>query len=1198
MSRVEPSTDALPNGARRRLKEILERFEEAWQSGQRPSIDAYLPAEPAERLQVLTGLAQIELECRLKTGEPARVEEYLSRYPQLAENPPAALELVTREYLLRQRCEPELSPEEYRQRFPQYASELVARLQRRGDGTATEVPTASILADDSRPGAVAPTQALPGETGSIRSAWPTLPGYEILEEIGRGGMGRVYKARQIKLNRLVAVKMILAGRYATPDEMARFRREAETVARLQHAHVIQIIDMGEHDGEAFVVFEYVEGGTLAQKLNGKPLPAAEAAKLVEILARAVGAAHRRGILHRDLKPGNILLTADGMPKITDFGLAKCLDAASQRTPSGAILGTAGYLAPEQADGQGRQVGPAADIYALGAILYELLTGRPPFRGPTPLETVLQAISKAPVPPAKVQPGIPRNLELICLKCLEKEPADRYATAEELADDLHSWPTLGHLPPRAPMRHRKVGKLIGHFTNQIGLVAALLITALALLLASLFVRTTSRNGGRHAGLVEGQADVAAEIVVPGRHSEHSRPPEMGTRPKRPEIEKQRAELVKILASRAKETMHERKRAIQAQANVPAGARRVALLVGINSYDNRNFPDLLYAERDMQELASLLRQDYQVHMLLGTGAYGQRATKHNIERALNELLRSGLSKDDTVLIAVVGHGQQFAVQRDGSRRDEVFFCARDSVSGDAATMVNLSGLIERLAERGGGTNLLLIDACRADPDSTRGPGIDGDPVLNLPRGMALFFSCSKGERAEESTKAGGGHGLFFHFVLEALRNEGIRNANRELTWSALVFHVKERMEAEAPMLLGPGVMQTPRELANLGRSPVVLGHRSIGVNPDPMEPPAVKAPTSPVPVTTTSLRELREGMKSLAREILNKTENQPVAIGQFAAAGLPHSNAGVGLEEGLKEALESLQLGSVRTSAGFEVKGDYFLVPSRTTPDFKEIKLITRIIQPDGGEVDRLRSEIRFDATYTLAELIGITGSLSPSGTKAERNGQIQELQKHPSVYIHGGGNTLVSASKDSPYAVELLVRPIDGKNDPKPCQVRDADGFAYVDITKTELYQLKIYNDSGKPVTVTISIDGLDMFHFMKERAPDGQRRFQRFIVDRSNATIGGWPITLQEVSPFVVTEYGPTEVNRARNGVVNRSGFMSRNQIGVIHVQFADAILLPPGARPRGGSETGFGPPVAANVRPIQYDIQPPHDFVTIRYNR
>jgi tRNA A-37 threonylcarbamoyl transferase component Bud32 len=259
-------------------------------------------------------------------------------------------------------------------------------------------------------------------------------------------MGVVYKARHLKLNRLVALKMLRAGRDADAEEVARLQTEAEVVARLQHPNVVQIFEVGEWEGRPFLAMEFCPGGSLEKRLTGTPLAAREAAQLVEALARAVEAAHQARVLHRDLKPGNVLLDAQGTPKVTDFGLAKKLDDQGH-TQSGAILGTASYMAPEQASGRSKQVGPAADVYALGAILYECLTGRPPFKGDNLLETLEQVRTRHPVAPRRLQAGVPTDLEVICLKCLQKDMTARYASAGELAADLRRF--LAGQPVQAP-----------------------------------------------------------------------------------------------------------------------------------------------------------------------------------------------------------------------------------------------------------------------------------------------------------------------------------------------------------------------------------------------------------------------------------------------------------------------------------------------------------------------------------------------------------------------------------------------------------------------------------------------------------------------------------------------------------------------------------------------------------------------------
>jgi eukaryotic-like serine/threonine-protein kinase len=279
-----------------------------------------------------------------------------------------------------------------------------------------------------------------------------LSGYERLEVIGEGGMGVVFKARQRGLGRVVALKQVRPEALGGRDAMARFRREAEAAARLRHPNIVPIFDVGRLDGVPYLAMEYVEGGTLAARLAEGPLDPRAAARLVETLARAVQHAHEAGVVHRDLKPANVLLAPDlDCPKVADFGLARS-DGNDSRTRTGTILGTPGYMAPEQAEGDPSRVGPASDIHALGAIFYETLTGRPPFANPSALVTLeLVRTAEAP-PPRRVRPGIPRDLETVALKCLEKSPSKRYSSARSLAEDLRRW------LDGEPIRARPVGPL--------------------------------------------------------------------------------------------------------------------------------------------------------------------------------------------------------------------------------------------------------------------------------------------------------------------------------------------------------------------------------------------------------------------------------------------------------------------------------------------------------------------------------------------------------------------------------------------------------------------------------------------------------------------------------------------------------------------------------------------------------------------
>jgi WD40 repeat protein len=381
------------------INAAADRFERAWNQGTRPRIEDYLAeVEESQRPALLEELLRVELELRRRAGEEPVPEDYTPRFPEQAE-----------------RIEVILSP------GPGPSTPSVPR---------HELPTVAPETTNGQAG----NHGEPAVGARVRY----FGDYEITREIARGGMGVVFEARQMSLNRPVALKMILAGQLADDTDVRRFRTEAEAAANLDHPGIVPIFEVGQHEGQHYFSMGFIEGQSLSERLTEGPLPVREAAALLVKVAEAIEYAHRRGVIHRDLKPANILLDANGNPRVTDFGLAKRVQGDSNLTGSGQIMGTPSYMPPEQAGGKRGDIGPAADVYALGATLYCMVTGRPPFQAATAMETVLQVIGEQPVAPRRLNASIPRDLETICLRCLEKEPGRRYGSAGALGEDLRRY----------------------------------------------------------------------------------------------------------------------------------------------------------------------------------------------------------------------------------------------------------------------------------------------------------------------------------------------------------------------------------------------------------------------------------------------------------------------------------------------------------------------------------------------------------------------------------------------------------------------------------------------------------------------------------------------------------------------------------------------------------------------------------------
>jgi len=417
--------DGLDIDLARRIDAICRRYEADWRGGGRPPIDDYLAEVPdegrsalrAELMALERELRQAEATIARPEGGPGMAPEPptaphpcpISEAPTLAPGAPRAVPLSG-----------EASSSVHEEATVPPSGPIAGQAP-----SPHELPTAVVHGQD--------PSATPGASEPTRIRY--FGDYEITREIARGGMGVVFRARQVSLNRTVALKMILAGQLANETDVKRFYTEAEAAANLDHPGIVPIYEVGQHEGQHYFSMGFVEGQSLSQRLAEGPLPSREAAELIRRVSEAIEYAHQHGVIHRDLKPANILLDANGNPRITDFGLAKRVQGDSGLTGSGQIMGTPSYMPPEQAGGRRGDVGPAADVYALGATLYALVTGRPPFQAATAMDTVIQVISDEPVPPRRLNASIPRDLETICLKCLEKESGKRYPSAAALADDL-------------------------------------------------------------------------------------------------------------------------------------------------------------------------------------------------------------------------------------------------------------------------------------------------------------------------------------------------------------------------------------------------------------------------------------------------------------------------------------------------------------------------------------------------------------------------------------------------------------------------------------------------------------------------------------------------------------------------------------------------------------------------------------------
>ncbi|HND52268.1 MAG TPA: protein kinase [Pirellulaceae bacterium] len=722
------------------------------------------------------------------------------------------LDLIYGELLLREEAGEQVGVSEYVARFPHLERELRRQFDVHAALSSIESDVRAIgggdddeSADDKAaldsptpvPSPDAPTARL--DASRPASTYPKVDDYEILGELGRGGMGIVYKARHRHLKRIVALKMIRDRALADATVLGRFRAEAEAVARLRHPHIVHIHDYGECEAAPYLALEYVDGGNL-EPWTREPLhDSRDCATLVAILARAIGYAHQQGIVHRDLKPANILLTpltsmaddanagvADGrsfdesarrfmakcgVPKITDFGLAKQYAAGSDLTHSAAILGTGAYMSPEQAWGHSRDVGPQTDVHSLGVILYELLTGRSPFRDETLIKTLDRVRFETPTPPSRWREEVPPELDRICARCLEKEPERRYTDGRALADDLDRFMAGTPLATESLVEPRPARRLA---TPLIGLALLLVAVAVGLALRGAGDRqsTSPEASGVAAGPSGGSSGDSGSTNGAGSTGSS---PSNRTKP---------------------ETF--------------------AFLVGVRSY---RFPDgvldLEYTESDVDELSRLLlrkgvpRRNIQLLTQWSEADNPELApTARNIRSRLQSLLRNCIA-GDTVIVAITGMG--------GESGPSGAYCylPADVKLNRAESLITLNEFFSMFENCAADRKVLLVDTCQtaALPDYSI-------PTRDVPRGVAALFACSRGEASYEHAQLK--HGVFSYHLLEGLQGAADSDGDGGVTLSELHAYTKGKVAAFVAEKFN-SASQTPSLLTSLDQATTVLPAR---------------------------------------------------------------------------------------------------------------------------------------------------------------------------------------------------------------------------------------------------------------------------------------------------------------------------------------------------------------------------------------